>query len=140
MDWERYAELVRTGIATDDDDPEFILGVVRRYDPKKNDSLAAFYRFCKARSPRWFPSASDTLFDKESRSYVDPTPGIVEATLDAELVRETVGQAGYAVLQLRHGEGLSVTQTAKRLGLSRASVAFIEAEAIRRASSLNMGD
>lgn len=139
-EWERYAELVRLGVNVDDDDLDFVLGVIRRYDPAKNSSIKAWYLWCKANT-RYVRLFSDDPFDiLTERESTDGNLRTVDAAEDAATVRDTVGQAGYAVLRLRYGDGLSVSQTAKRLGMSRESVSWVEKEALTRASSLAADD
>lgn len=159
-DWARLEELTAAGIVRDDDSL-FALEVIQRFDPKRNDSLSDFYIWCRAnsRSQRKNSGATELTYDpngmdiRDDERLYNKQPDLVtrvvryhfseadlafdaiDATIDLEGVRERVGKIGYLVLQLRHGDGLSVTQTAKRMGLSRESVQWIEKEAMARASS-----
>jgi DNA-directed RNA polymerase specialized sigma24 family protein len=133
--------LQRLGVNVDEDDLDFVLGVIRRYNPSKNIPIKAWYLWCKANTRGVnFVTSDAPLPSLIERASTDDEAKTVDAAEDAATIRNVVGQAGYAVLQLRYGEGLSDRQTAKRLGMSRESVAWIEKEALARASSLRAAD
>lgn len=131
--WDMLIDLTRRGVVKDDDSL-FALSVIQRFDPAQHDNLDAFYRWCRSNSRR--PVEHDALpLDDHRDGAESDDADAVDTLLDSQLVRDAVGQAGYAVLYHRHGLGLSVSATAKALGLSRENVRLIEAEALRIASS-----
>ncbi len=133
-DWQRLVELTEGGHVPDDY-AEFVLGVIQRYNPALNDRLEAFVRWKVdlEKKSRQKKAAVHKLADIDRTRIFSVRTALddLDAAIDAESVRERVGQAAYAVLKCRYGEGLSVTATAKRLGMSRESVGWIEEEALK---------
>ena len=154
-EWQSLADLTAAGVVRDDESI-FALQSIMAYRPEFGKSLEDWFRQRIYRYRRRKPDLVISMSDCGPSAYYSDGgcgDGLTwkeraderdneesrDAAIDIELIRDRIGPAGYAVLNARYGDGLSVSATAKRLGLTKESVRFIESEALARASSGGAG-